>query len=96
MGTALTIPYSCSIRASRTSEQWRDLPASYHNNAGSFSFADGHSEIHKWLQANGRTVFPLLKKTYTSGAPWTAQSPNPQHFSDYEWVESHMPYKPGS
>ncbi len=25
-----------------------DIPASYHNRAGGFSFADGHSEIHKW------------------------------------------------
>ncbi len=25
-----------------------DAPASYHHKAGSFSFADGHSEIHKW------------------------------------------------
>jgi prepilin-type N-terminal cleavage/methylation domain-containing protein/prepilin-type processing-associated H-X9-DG protein len=25
-----------------------DWPATYHNNAGGFSFADGHSEIHKW------------------------------------------------
>jgi prepilin-type N-terminal cleavage/methylation domain-containing protein/prepilin-type processing-associated H-X9-DG protein len=25
-----------------------DAPASYHSKAGSFSFADGHSEIHKW------------------------------------------------
>jgi prepilin-type N-terminal cleavage/methylation domain-containing protein/prepilin-type processing-associated H-X9-DG protein len=25
-----------------------DLPASYHNGAGGFSFADGHSEIHRW------------------------------------------------
>jgi prepilin-type processing-associated H-X9-DG protein len=23
-------------------------PANYHNNACGFSFADGHSEIHKW------------------------------------------------
>ncbi len=28
---------------------WGDLPASYHNGACGFSFADGHSEIHKWL-----------------------------------------------
>jgi len=27
-----------------------DLPASYHNRACGFSFADGHSEIHKWLE----------------------------------------------
>jgi prepilin-type N-terminal cleavage/methylation domain-containing protein/prepilin-type processing-associated H-X9-DG protein len=26
-----------------------DYPASYHNRAGGFSFADGHSEIKKWV-----------------------------------------------
>lgn len=25
-----------------------DVPATYHNNAGSLSYADGHSEIHRW------------------------------------------------
>jgi len=30
---------------------WSDLPASYHNKAGSFSFSDGHAEIHKWLSS---------------------------------------------
>jgi prepilin-type processing-associated H-X9-DG protein len=25
-----------------------DLPAIYHNNSSSFSFADGHGEIHQW------------------------------------------------
>jgi prepilin-type N-terminal cleavage/methylation domain-containing protein/prepilin-type processing-associated H-X9-DG protein len=29
-------------------EQIIDFPASYHNNAGGFAFADGHSEIHQW------------------------------------------------
>jgi len=29
----------------------RDVPASYHGGAGGFSFADGHSEIHKWTSA---------------------------------------------
>ena len=27
---------------------WVDWPASYHDGACGFSFADGHSEIHKW------------------------------------------------
>jgi len=27
---------------------WQDVPASYHNGACGFSFADGHSEIKKW------------------------------------------------
>jgi prepilin-type N-terminal cleavage/methylation domain-containing protein/prepilin-type processing-associated H-X9-DG protein len=30
---------------------WQDIPASYHNGACGFSFADGHSEIKKWRSA---------------------------------------------
>jgi prepilin-type N-terminal cleavage/methylation domain-containing protein/prepilin-type processing-associated H-X9-DG protein len=30
---------------------WVDQPASYHNGAAGFSFADGHSEIHKWVDS---------------------------------------------
>jgi prepilin-type N-terminal cleavage/methylation domain-containing protein len=33
---------------------WQDLPASYHNGAGGLSFADGHSEIKKWLDPRTR------------------------------------------
>jgi len=43
-----------------------DVPASYHNGACGFSFADGHSEIHKWVGSrikvpvrNGNPVLPL-------------------------------------
>ena len=28
--------------------EWMDLPASYHNGAACLSFADGHSETHRW------------------------------------------------
>ncbi|MGA2657712.1 MAG: prepilin-type N-terminal cleavage/methylation domain-containing protein [Verrucomicrobiota bacterium] len=35
-----------------------DYPASYHGNAAGFSFVDGHSEIHKWL--NKQTI-PALQ-----------------------------------
>jgi prepilin-type N-terminal cleavage/methylation domain-containing protein/prepilin-type processing-associated H-X9-DG protein len=34
---------------------WGDLPASYHNGACGFSFADGHAEIHKWK--SGTSVY---------------------------------------
>jgi prepilin-type N-terminal cleavage/methylation domain-containing protein/prepilin-type processing-associated H-X9-DG protein len=33
-----------------------DYPASYHNGAGGLSFADGHSEIHKWKDARTKPV----------------------------------------
>ena len=41
--------------------QWKivDFPASYHNRACGFAFADGHSEIHKWVDP--RTSPPLKK-----------------------------------
>jgi prepilin-type processing-associated H-X9-DG protein len=31
------------------STEWIDIPSKAHNNACGFSFADGHSEIHKWV-----------------------------------------------
>ncbi len=34
-----------------------DYPASYHNRAGGLSFADGHSEIRKWVDS--RTTPPI-------------------------------------
>src|SRR5678815_2582835 len=34
--------------APNTANNIPDAPATYHNGAAGFSFADGHSEIHKW------------------------------------------------
>jgi prepilin-type processing-associated H-X9-DG protein len=48
-----------------------DFPASYHNGACGFSFADGHSEIRKWV--DGRTVAPVR---YTGTLPLNVASPN--------------------
>lgn len=73
-----------------TAEYWRDLPGSYHNGATSFSFADGHSEIHKWTQINGQTVYPVVRNT--ASEPW--RSPTRSHSSDYEWLQDRMPYTP--
>ena len=41
------------------SQQIVDYPASYHNNAAGFSFADGHAEIHKWLD---KRTYPKINK----------------------------------
>jgi len=72
------------------SEKWRDLPASYHNNACDFSFADGHSEIHKWLETsgNGKTTWPV---TQTTTKPWTTFTAGISR--DYEWMDSGMPFQ---
>ena len=73
-------------------EHWRDFPASYHNGCGSFSFADGHSEIHKWVVRGGAysTVQPVRYQNFPTGAPWTV--PNLGINADYEWMDDRMPY----
>jgi prepilin-type N-terminal cleavage/methylation domain-containing protein/prepilin-type processing-associated H-X9-DG protein len=63
----------------RASRQWGDLPASYHNGAGGFSFADGHSEIKKWL--NHSTKKPVTPDAGFSGWPIPSRE-----IEDYNWV----------
>ena len=41
---------------------WVDLPASYHNGACGFGFADGHAEIKKWLESS--TKLPVKMSQY--------------------------------
>jgi len=36
------------------SNQWGDIPASYHNGGCGIAFADGHSEIRKWISATSK------------------------------------------
>ncbi len=55
-----------------------DYPASYHNGAATFAFADGHSEIHRWT--NPRTL-PSLSK---SNIPLNVPSPNNE---DVLWMQ---------
>jgi len=56
---ALAVAYAAP---GSTSAQIVDFPASYHNGAAGMSFADGHSEIHKWL---GKTIQPPVNNTGT-------------------------------
>ena len=57
-----------------------DYPASYHANAGSFAFADGHSETKRWRDA--RTSPPLLKNQVLD--LWNLPSPNNP---DIRWLQ---------
>ena len=40
-------------------QHWNDLPATYHDGACGFAFADGHSEIHKF-KSRVCTILPVL------------------------------------
>jgi len=63
-----------------TASAWGDIPASYHNGACGFSFADGHVEIHRWLDP--RTEPPLFPRTIAGVGP----VPNDQ---DIAWLQEH-------
>jgi prepilin-type processing-associated H-X9-DG protein len=55
-----------------------DYPASYHNGSGGLAFADGHAEIHKWLD-------PRTTPTMSSAdRPLDQTSPNNQ---DIAWLQ---------
>jgi len=43
--------------------KWGNLPASYHNGTGNLTFADGHTESHRWAvtAGPGATVRPNVK-----------------------------------
>jgi prepilin-type N-terminal cleavage/methylation domain-containing protein/prepilin-type processing-associated H-X9-DG protein len=62
-------------------EFYQDLPAFYHNRAAGFSFADGHCEIHRWL--DDRTMPPVhIGETF-----WTTV-PAPRDV-DVAWLQDH-------
>jgi prepilin-type N-terminal cleavage/methylation domain-containing protein/prepilin-type processing-associated H-X9-DG protein len=42
----------------RSATRWTDAPASYHKGGAGLSYADGHSEVHKWR--SGATKFPVI------------------------------------
>ena len=58
-----------------------DYPASYHGLAGGLSFADGHSEIHKWQD---KRTCPSLQTDLS-----VVESPNNP---DITWLQEHCPH----
>ncbi len=65
-------------------QQWFDLPASYHNGGGSFSFADGHTELHRWQVDS--TIQPALP----GAAEQILTTPlHADELADLHWVVRH-------
>ena len=79
--------FSFTPGAQPGSEYWQNLPGIYHGSAGNLSFADGHSEIHKWLESitynNAKSVYNSVKTgNITAGAS-----------RDYEYLDDNTVYK---
>lgn len=47
-------------------QDWEDIPASYHGESGCVSFADGHVEVRVWTDSSIRDR-PVTKTTYNQG-----------------------------
>jgi prepilin-type processing-associated H-X9-DG protein len=62
---------------------WIDVPAKYHANACGFTFADGHSEIHKWLHPD---KIPDVTFTTRTGGTFTSGGLRNE---DVYWVANH-------
>jgi prepilin-type N-terminal cleavage/methylation domain-containing protein/prepilin-type processing-associated H-X9-DG protein len=59
--------------------EWMSLPASHHNGAASLSFADGHTELHRWVD----------RDTKPPDAPDAAGLPAPvtaDQRADFDWL----------
>jgi prepilin-type N-terminal cleavage/methylation domain-containing protein len=73
--------FQVNMTANPASSPWSDVAASMHCGGGGFSFADGHAEVHKWL--DGGTKTPVTK----AGCPtYTQRLSSPR---DYRWLQDH-------
>jgi prepilin-type N-terminal cleavage/methylation domain-containing protein/prepilin-type processing-associated H-X9-DG protein len=64
-----------------------ELPSPLHNNGCSVSFADGHAEIHHWLEAETDHAV-----TYTTVNQVVVPANKPSR--DLAWIAQRTPYKP--
>ena len=63
--------------------EWLRLPASYHNGASCLSFADGHSETHRWQDA------ATIPASQPAAASLPIDVPSNQE-SDFDWIAARM------
>jgi prepilin-type N-terminal cleavage/methylation domain-containing protein/prepilin-type processing-associated H-X9-DG protein len=56
--------FAVQMPSSAAATEWIDVPSKLHGNSCGFAFADGHSEIHKWLSPGNipPTTYTLLSK----------------------------------
>jgi prepilin-type N-terminal cleavage/methylation domain-containing protein/prepilin-type processing-associated H-X9-DG protein len=64
-----------------TKAEWDDVPAATHGGSGAMSFADGHAEIKKWVDANTR--LPVAKVNPCPAYTRKLISPN-----DLSWLQA--------
>jgi hypothetical protein len=66
-----------------------DVPASYHHGSGSLSFADGHAEAHKWLDA--RTRPPITGIWMSTSVTPSPGNPDMRYLSEHASIRKQGP-----
>jgi prepilin-type processing-associated H-X9-DG protein len=64
--------FQCAPTADGDTATWGNRPASYHNGAAGFAFADSHAEIHEWKNQ------PLANTTPNTDLLWVESRCSPQ------------------
>jgi len=54
--------------------EWIDWPGTYHNNGCFFGFADGHGEIHKWVEGSTKVINGNVSRKAVPGS------------RDWQWI----------
>jgi prepilin-type processing-associated H-X9-DG protein len=70
-----------SLTVNMVGNLWPDVPGSYHRWSGSFSFADGHVELHKWL--SDQLKIPVIREVMVHNIKAGQNNP------DYLWFTQH-------
>ena len=63
--------------------EWLDLPATYHSDTTAFSYADGHSSLHRW-------VIPSTVRPVRPDVPYLPVEVSASQRADFDWMLDHM------
>jgi prepilin-type N-terminal cleavage/methylation domain-containing protein/prepilin-type processing-associated H-X9-DG protein len=67
-------------------QPWLDTPSGRHGNSTGFAFADGHAEIHKWIDSDIQKISYGPNDT-PSWQPTLVGNPGPR---DFVWFTNHV------
>jgi prepilin-type N-terminal cleavage/methylation domain-containing protein len=79
--------FTATVGTYAASATFPDVPGSYHKWSCGMSFADGHSEIHKWL--NSALKIPVVYGYRSGVAGIVAGNPTGPTATDWQWFTSH-------
>jgi prepilin-type N-terminal cleavage/methylation domain-containing protein/prepilin-type processing-associated H-X9-DG protein len=77
---------ACTGAEAQATAQIIDFPASFHNGACGFSFADGHSDIHKWIGSK-------IKARVTNTGTMPLNVPAEDSWKDVRWMAENTTVK---